>query len=428
MRSCEYCKSHGLLCVLQWGPKREQLARQLPTPDDAIINEADSRRLYYLRCFFQPTASPNLIQKIMAFYGPSIDCPSLRFAILSALEWVLPFPSRPGEHLHQAAGALASKEFSTFDEGDMFAIAFISYSRSCYVHSDLPGRRAVLDAFPTSSLHVRWFVQTMTKLLSDLGGNFSSYPFAEFWRYSINSLIETLPPDLSDSSFWDLLALSRQLFGPTYLHQFADDMRRLGTVQSFGKTPSDSWYMEGAWGRVIGRNLVVALVGFWTVVQTDMQYQFTRDQRLLLALYDVRNSVDNLEETAVHTDVSRSLPTLSLSSDTPFGALHFTAISKSVDLSVTELLLSLVLDAPSIREATTTPRAINAAYVLVNLVQSLVASVIPASLPSLPHFKNVSTNHAVAFSISSICTAALVYPIFQTSSGVRFRFWFRANV
>ena len=52
MTCCEYCKKHGISCIPRWGPKEEglQLAKQIPIPDDAVINVVDGQRLHFLRC------------------------------------------------------------------------------------------------------------------------------------------------------------------------------------------------------------------------------------------------------------------------------------------------------------------------------------------------------------------------------------------
>src|SRR5271170_7948285 len=129
MTCCEYCKNHGITCVPRWGPKKEeslQLAKQLPTPDDAVINEIDGRKLHFLRSGWVPN-SPHLsfLQKLMAFYGPSVRSLPLRSAILATfdvddnLRNQCTFEDRPGAHLIYATSVLAKKKSSSLEEEDM---------------------------------------------------------------------------------------------------------------------------------------------------------------------------------------------------------------------------------------------------------------------------------------------------------------------
>jgi hypothetical protein len=354
---CEYCKKHGITCIPRWGPKKEeglQLAKRLPTPDDAVINELDGRRLHFLRsCYF------NLVQKIMAFYGPSIQSPSLRIAVLAAYEHLQPFQCSRGKYLISATNSLAKKALSSLDEGDMIAIAFISFWRHSYITALLPEGDAVRDRLPSSSFYIRRFFHTMKMLLGKSGGNVNAYPFAGYWRY-VAELVMKVQLGFSDDMIWESLAMLHEHFGPLDLNQFVEVIKNLETAKSFGVSPSESWYTITAYFTISRRNAKVASLGFWTVIQRDLKNEFGRTHWMLAALEEVRASADRLEATSVHRDVVLASPQW-IVVDSAFAPYTTLSFGRAFAFYTTKLVLALILDGPTIRRATTTQRAIEAA-------------------------------------------------------------------
>jgi hypothetical protein len=419
MTCCEYCKKHGITCVPRWGPKKEeglQLAKQLPTPDDAGINELDGRRLHFLRsCYFKTTPHLNLVQKIMAFYGPSIQSSSLRFAVLAAYEHLQPFQGSAGTYLISATNFLAKKALSSLDEGDMVAIAFISFWRHYYINIHLPEGDTVLDRLPSSSFYIRRFFHTLKRLLENSGGTVNAYPFASCWRY-VAELVMDVQIGFSDDMIWESLAMLREHFGPMDLNQFVEVTKNLETAKSFGVTPSEYWYTITAYVTISQRNGKVASLGFWTVIQKDLKNEFERTHWMLAALEEVRASIDCLEATSVHRDVLLASATQWIVVDTAFGARTVLSIAGANSLWATKLFLALILDGPTIRQATTTQRAIEAAIAVVFKVKFYVSSPIPLKGPTDPVEKTL-LNNGLEVGVAWVYIATLVHPISQILEG-----------
>jgi len=354
----------------------------------------------------------------MAIYGPSIQSPSLRYAVLSAFEWYLPIKGQPGEHLFSAVDALAKKDLSPLDEGDLFAIAFISYSKGRYTSSYLlPARKAVLDRLPSSSLLLGWFLRTMKAFFDKSAGNFKPYPFSDLWRHAIDLVVRDLPCYFSDESIWELLALYRQYFGIKDINQTVKDIKAFNTAKSFGMNYSDDWYMESAYNNLISRSACIASLGFWTVIQNDLKFAFGRDHRMLRALKDVRVTIGRLEATPIHRYMAFSPPARVTTEDTALGPLVSLCLFRTIDLSLVKLYLALLLDAPTIWDATITRNAIEAAPGIIFLAHFYIQSPLLSVPSALPPFRNAPLHRGSALFVVDTLVASLAHPISHFMEG-----------
>jgi hypothetical protein len=144
-----------------------------------------------------------LIQKIIAFYGPSVRSSSLRYAILSAIECNLLNQRGVEEDLVCAFDAIMRKNVSSLDEGDMIAIGFTFRSTT---QLSISSRHSISIGiqkydgvrYPSFSLQLQWFVRSMKTLLEQSRANFRSYLFADYWRYISSYTIKELPFDFTD--------------------------------------------------------------------------------------------------------------------------------------------------------------------------------------------------------------------------------------
>jgi len=338
--------------------------------------------------------------------------------VLSAFEWYLPIEGQPGEHLLSAVNALAKKDLSTFDEGDLFAITLISYSKGRYISSYLlPSRKAVLGRLPNHSLLLRWFLRTMKAFLLKSAGNLNSYPLSDLWRHAICLVVRDLPCYFFDESIWELLALYRRYFGTSDINQTVKDIKAFNTARSFGMNYSDDWYMESAYNHLISTSVRIASLGLWTVIQNDLKFVFGRDRRLLRALKDVRATIDSLEATPIHRYMAFSPPARETVEDTALGPLVSPCLFRTIELSLAKLYLALVLDAPTIREATITRSASEAAPGVIFLAYFYIQSPLLSVPSTFPPFRNAALHRLSALFVVYTLIAALAHPISHFTEG-----------
>lgn len=166
---------------MKWGPRMEeslQMAKRLPTPTDAVVSHEEGCRLHYLRQTFHSLWIYGLVQKIMVVYGPSIAEPSPRLATLTPFDRFLPHKKRCEEYLRGGITAFTKKDVSTLGGSDLVTVAFLALSTS-WLKFDNKGTSPRLK-IPSSSVHLRWFLEIMKDLLHQANGNVLSHPFGEF--------------------------------------------------------------------------------------------------------------------------------------------------------------------------------------------------------------------------------------------------------
>ena len=390
---------------------------QVPPPDDVVIDELDARGLHYLRTsYFKSTSHLNLVQKAMAFYGPTIQPSSLRFAILAIVDWISPFRGPPSEYLISAEKMLAKKPLSLLDEADLLAISLLSYLKrsSPLVHS--PAYHRILDRLPSCSFLSRTFVCTMKMLLEKSGGLVTSYPFANFWRY-LSIFVLKLPAFSFDETIWELPGLISQHFGGIDLALCFDDTKALNTAKSFGVAVSDAWYWQSAFGDLLVWNARVATIGFVQVIQKDLKHDFARTHLLLDALVDVRARILSLEITSLYFDMMREPRAQWITLEGLFGPRVDISIFRVNAFYWTKLILALVLDGSTIQQATATQGAFEAALGVIFTIEFFFSSPFPM-LASDHSWQQAYLDRSATYMVSDLFTATLVYPISQNILGI----------
>ena len=389
---------------------------QVPPPDDAVIDELDARRLHYLRtCYFKSTSHLNLFQKVMAFYGPTIQPSSLRFAILAILDVICPFRGPPGDYLISAGKVLAKKPLSSLDEADLLAISLVSCLKTSSLLLHSPAYHRILDRLPSCSFLSRTFLCTMKMLLEKSGGLVTSYPFANFWRY-LSTFVLRLPAFAFGETIWELLGLISQHFGGIDLALCFDDTKALNTAKSFGVAVSDAWYWQSAFGDLLVCNARVATIGFVQVIQKDLKHDFARTHLLLDALVDVRARILSFETTSLYFDMMRQPLAQWITSECLFGADIGISIFRVNAVYWTKLILALVLDGSSIQQATVTQGAFEAALGVIFTIEFFFSSLFPM-LASDDSLQQAYRDHGATFMVSDLFTATLVHPISQNILG-----------
>ena len=393
------------------------MAKQVPTPDDAVINELDARALHYLRTYvFKATHHLNLVQKIMAYYGPTIQSPSLRFAILSTFESLSPFRGQPGAHLISAANVVTTKPISSFDEGDVLAMAILCLVKAGYISSSLSERDAVLDRLPSSSIMCQRFISSLKMLFDKSGGRIISYPFAGYWRFMM-SMVMSSTWSFVDDTIWELLALIRQHFGVMDLDRALEDVERLNTARSLGHMFSETWYRQSAYFTLVNWNAGVASQGFWNALEKDRRREFGRMHLMLSALDDIRACIVGLESTSVHLDLLLGSPMKWFISEGLFGACHGLPIHYIIRFYWTKLVLSLVLDGVTFQQAAITQGAYEAADAIIFLIKFYLSYPIPLLCSSDYPFEEAELNSVAVSLISDLLVASLVHPISNHTEG-----------
>jgi hypothetical protein len=353
----------------------------------------------------------------MAFYGPSIQSTSLRYAILAAFENLLPATRGLGEDLFCALEALTRKSPSSLDEGDMFAIVFMSLAKRRYCIFPHLGMKSVMNRFPGFSLDIQWFVRSMKTLLKRSRGNVWSYPFADYWRYVSGEIITQMPFDFSDDIIWELLALCRQLFGPTGLNEVVEDTKRIRLARFFPVKSPNALYMESALSSLLTRNFTITRLGLWTVLRSELTKEFARDSRLLTALDDVRTCTNVLEGSSVFQSMLATPLTRATREYHALGFVDTSCYQQTVTLFVTKLFLAILLDGPTIRRARTTQSAIEAATTVIILAYySVRGPLLPSLVPDSP-YQDSLWKRSLAFLVAAVYSATLVYPISHILEG-----------
>ena len=172
---CDYCREHNLSpCLKKWGPKTEgKIQRPIPTTtaEGATLHQDVLLLGFAYSETFSTGAGQILSQLVRMFastFGHTIDCLSLRHAILAcAAAFIpshLPFYERLEFHSSCARKALINRILQgSVDEGDLFA-AFLQTLLSC-LYSD----------FPKFEVHIKGFMAIMKILSRNLKGQTSKY-------------------------------------------------------------------------------------------------------------------------------------------------------------------------------------------------------------------------------------------------------------
>ena len=404
---CVYCKKRGIECVMKWGPKKEmalQLAKEFPTPPEAVVSQDEGRRLQYLMQHPLPSTLYGLVQKAITVYGKSISCPSLRLAILSVFDNVIPFENRCEEHLLDAVSIIAKKNLSTLEEGDLIAIAFLSKSTSLYLSRNRYTSHAKLPAY---SVHLRWFVETMKDLLQKTNGDVMTHPLGEFWVVLTSIIIDSFPVCLQGDSFWELCALRRQIPGLDSINSEFTSNQKLLALLPKEVTPPDFWQMGYAWYTFSNRWFKTTLLAFSTALPEELGHRFEKSLYMRSALEDVRTEIESHEASELRTVVLSDL-----FSDAPYPEveipLHWGIARLMVYLNIQSyihLLLALMLDAPTIQMAVTSPDAAEHALSVISGAKNLL-------------FDSTGFNHKpLGMAVLFTFIATLVHPISQFDEG-----------
>jgi hypothetical protein len=392
---------------MKWGPKKEialKLAKQFPTPAEAVVSQDEGRRLQYLMLHPLPSTMYGLVQRAMTVYGASIACPSLRLAILSVFDNVIPFENRCEEHLLDAVSIIAKKNLSTLEEGDLMAIAFLSKSTSLYLSRNRHTSHAKL---PSYSVHLRWFVETMKDLLHKTNGDVMTHPLGEFWLVLMSIIIDSFPICLQEDSFWELCALRRQIPGLDFINSEFISNQKLLALLPREVTPPDFWHMGYAWYTFNNRWFKTTLFAFSTSLPDQLGHRFEKNLDMRSALEDVRTEIESHEASELRIVVLSDL-----FSDAPYPEveipLHWGIARLMVYLNIQSyirLLLALMLDAPTIQTAVTSPDAVKHALSVISGAKNLL-------------FDNVGFNHKpLRMAVLFTFIAALVHPISQLNKG-----------
>lgn len=352
----------------------------------------------------------------MAYYGPTIPSPSLRFAVLSTFERLSPFRGQPGAHLISAANVIVKKPVSSLDEGDMLAMAVLCWIKQEYLCSSLSERDAVLDRLPSSSIICQRFISGLKTLFDKSRGRIISYPFAGYWRFMMYMVMSS-PWLFVDDTIWELLALISQHFGVMDLDQALNDVERLNTAKSLGHMFSETWYQQSAYFTLINWNADVASQGFWNAIEKDRRREFGRTRLMLSALNDIRTCIIGLECTSVHLDLLLGSPTKWFISEGPFGSRHGLAIYYIIRFYWTKLVLALVLDGFTFRQATITRGAYEAADAIIFLVKFYLSYPIRLLYSSDHPFQEALLNSFAVSLVLDVLVAALVHPISNFTEG-----------
>lgn len=395
---------------MRWGPKKEaslQLSRQLPPIPDATVDQDEGMRLQYLATIYIPSWNFGLFQKLVAMYGPTIACPSLRLATLAWFDVDLPYGTQGAQYIVRTVEVLGKTSISDLSEGDLLAVALVAISIRFYFlrnKSDLPGS----VQFPSSSLQLRWFTAILKGLL--LKGE-ASHTFGEAWLHMIFTVVLSAPFDFQGSAFWELLEACRPFLRPANLNYCTEYFRKQLAVHPMNIQTSNSWQNQEAWEITINLNFKIVLIAFSTVLKREIDQHFQKPELLQLGLEDARERSNATEASAIHRRMLfdfwgsplPSLPTI----EQPFCPMsHVQGFLTARMHDVTQLLLRLLLDGPTIQQAAT--------------VSEVVQCVTPVVLDSqiVLSFGSSVTDYARALHLLFVVIAAIVHPVSQMVEGI----------
>jgi hypothetical protein len=157
-----------------------------------------------------------LFEKFSCIYGPSINCPSLRFAILAFYLCLNPryCASISGEYYIRKSMCYIPKERDMdYSEGDLFAISFLTFAVWEHkLHSFIRTGLRPSEMLPTMDIQVRWFVAIAKALETKYGKIPKSYPLREFWPSASWMITSLLPRCLNAREIsWESFNLIQQV-------------------------------------------------------------------------------------------------------------------------------------------------------------------------------------------------------------------------
>lgn len=402
-----------------WGPKREtslQISRLLAIPVNFITDHNERWRFQFLRHVFIPSWAYGLVQKALVAYELSSEYETLWLATCAWFDNCFPFDKRREEYIFRAVSALSKKPISALSEGDFCAVSFLALSTRW---TNFDNSKSFKTRLPSPSLQLRMFMAIMQDLLWKSKGNIKYYALGEFWPYMSYNVLESLPLGNSGNTIWKFWSMCRQLFGPLQIEKMLQLSRRL--VPEFcSDSAVESWHKEEAWYSVISLNFRVVMTGFSTVLSRQFSRKLKRPRLLRAAFEDVREQTLCLVSSELHMQIISSLPqrlqNSSRSHEMRFRVLGRRHILLGIYLTdITRLLLALVLDGPTIKQAVSSDEAISQARCVVYGVQRLFS----VDLYANSYGSEIALLHlvvaALVYSISCIDEGSSVCPHFPRS-------------
>lgn len=146
---------------------------------------------------------------------------------------------------------------------------------------------------PTFSLRLRWFTAILKHLMCNSWKSTVIDGCKGFWLAAFDILMYSLPFDLSENTFWELLAIHRQPFQGSLLDNMAIMSRTLVPVHPKDISPSSHWMDERSWAASLHWSFKIILIGFLNIFQeyvcNDTSYYLLKP-----ALEDARNKSPTL--------------------------------------------------------------------------------------------------------------------------------------
>jgi len=391
---------------MTWGVKKEasipwskwqarlEVSRQLPTADDAILNEVEGLRFNWFFSIRYPTWLGKLLQNVLAFYKSTASGASLRSAIFAYFDESTPYQKQREFFLHRSIALGSKKSASDLDESDLIASSLLGH-----VTMRLAFRERTLQyKIPSRSTHLKRFLELMKKLLAEANGNVSQYAFGQYWFFFILVAIRATPLDRANQSILELFQLSGRLF----------DIFDLPTWNKiFGRLfPNDCWTSNVlAWREAIVHHGYLLMQSFWTWLERRRDRKSTENLIPRTELENMRRALSMIELSEVHQQILHVLTCAGM------GRFHQVRIQRVNVWFVVRnyrgnmLLLTLMLDGDTLLQAASQPSAsVYACNAVLEIAPYYDTGIPPDTYTSI-------------YNIHLTVLASLVYPISRVPQG-----------
>jgi hypothetical protein len=179
------------------------MAASLPSKDGLLLQWLSNSREWLNRLWIYGETQNIICEVFIPVYGPSIECPSLRYALLAFASAMNEDDNREADNADDAGRALCIKSPDTISEGDLFASVFLAFA-------SIPTRRDRVQ------VHLHGFLAIL-KLLSQR----STSSLSIFWPLARDMLLWAMSDQngVSNEMYLKFLCECRILLGPSTWRQ-----------------------------------------------------------------------------------------------------------------------------------------------------------------------------------------------------------------
>lgn len=273
--------------------KRLRVSRQLPTPDDAVIDKADGYRLQYLFNHYTNWYS-GMLRRFMQVYGPTIACPPLRSVALACFSD--PVESPEDSLIERAIRTVTAIDFSKPSEGEFFAVALLGLPISLM-------KRPFGTVTP--SVCVRWFKEIVKQLLCR-GKACQGSLLSPVGQLAAHIFLQTLPVSYRGPDYWDLYTFVDESFGISGFVPYESAQEWF--IEDHWRAASETTRNEYIWETRIGLNFQLAIRGFLHVLDAEMATNANASSSYIIPVFqDVQTFGQLFEKSEVYLKMLEEL-------------------------------------------------------------------------------------------------------------------------